>query len=368
MTANLNIDVTSTVDDAVKGLGDVGGATDSVIDAVSDLGKSTQDGAAAIGDLGSSAGDFGKTASKTTGVLKALSKGFALVGLDGVAQQLGMVAQATTFLKGVGNGLRLVTQTQTGAFLLQKAAMVGSAIASGAMTVVTGAQTAAQWALNAALAANPIGLIIIAVIALVAGFVVLYKKSDTFRGIVQDTGRAGKAAIGWIVDGARELVGWVGDRIPGGFSTAKTLVVTYVKIMTLPLRTTIEVVSSLVGWVHDDLPGAFTAAKNKAVDIGQDMLSPFQDLLDLIGRIIDKIDHIHLPSLGDIGHGIGGLLSRASVSASLAGGEQVVLAQSAPGTVVNVTIQGAIDPWSVVRQLEALFARYGLAFRTNVVA
>lgn len=41
--------------------------------------------------------------------------------------------------------------------------------------------TAAQWLLNAALNANPIGLIVIAIGALVAAFVVLWKKSEKFR-------------------------------------------------------------------------------------------------------------------------------------------------------------------------------------------
>lgn len=44
--------------------------------------------------------------------------------------------------------------------------------------------TAVQWLLNAAMSANPVGLVIIAVAALVAIIVVAWKKSDTFRQIV----------------------------------------------------------------------------------------------------------------------------------------------------------------------------------------
>jgi len=40
---------------------------------------------------------------------------------------------------------------------------------------------AAQWVLNAALTANPIGLIVVGIAALVAGFVIAYKHSETFR-------------------------------------------------------------------------------------------------------------------------------------------------------------------------------------------
>jgi len=53
-----------------------------------------------------------------------------------------------------------------------------------------------QWALNAAMSANPIGIIIIAIIALVAVIVLAYKKSDTFRRIVNAAWKGIQAAIG----------------------------------------------------------------------------------------------------------------------------------------------------------------------------
>lgn len=50
-----------------------------------------------------------------------------------------------------------------------------------ALTIVTKAQTAAQWLLNAAMSANPIGIIIAAIVALVTAFVILWNKSEGFR-------------------------------------------------------------------------------------------------------------------------------------------------------------------------------------------
>ena len=44
---------------------------------------------------------------------------------------------------------------------------------------------AGQWLLNAALTANPIGIVIIVIAALVAAIIIAYKKSETFRNIVQ---------------------------------------------------------------------------------------------------------------------------------------------------------------------------------------
>lgn len=68
--------------------------------------------------------------------------------------------------------------------------------------LATGVKTAALAfrALTLAMVTNPIGLIIIAVIALVAAIVLLWKNSETFRNIVKAVWAAVKAAIGAVVD------------------------------------------------------------------------------------------------------------------------------------------------------------------------
>jgi len=65
------------------------------------------------------------------------------------------------------------------AWVAQRAVMIGSAVATQAMT-------AAQWALNVAMSANPIALVIILVAGLAAGLVVLYQKSETARNIMNN--------------------------------------------------------------------------------------------------------------------------------------------------------------------------------------
>lgn len=63
----------------------------------------------------------------------------------------------------------------------------GIAILTAAQKVwngVTKVATAIQWAFNAAWAANPIGLIVLAVAAAVGAIILLWKKSDTFRNFV----------------------------------------------------------------------------------------------------------------------------------------------------------------------------------------
>lgn len=70
------------------------------------------------------------------------------------------------------------------ATIAQTVAMNAWGMATKVWTGIQKAATAAQWLWNAALAANPIGLIVAAVIALIALIVVLWKKNETLRKIV----------------------------------------------------------------------------------------------------------------------------------------------------------------------------------------
>ena len=74
----------------------------------------------------------------------------------------------------------------TSAFIAFKtAAAIGKIIELWKKYEVTSKLAAAgQWLLNAAMAANPIGLIVAGIAALIAALVVLYNKSETFRNLV----------------------------------------------------------------------------------------------------------------------------------------------------------------------------------------
>jgi len=87
------------------------------------------------------------------------------------------------------------------------AATVAHKVASVASTVATTAQTAAQWALNAAMSANPIMLVVIGIGLLVAGFIVAWKHSETFREVVT-------AAFDAVVGAAMWAFNWVKDNWP----------------------------------------------------------------------------------------------------------------------------------------------------------
>src|SRR3546814_18759321 len=76
-----------------------------------------------------------------------------------------------------------------------------------AVRIATWAWAAAQWLLNAAMAANPVGLVILAIAALVAIVIVAYQKSETFRKIV------GKA-FEWVQKAAASAWEWIKGNWP----------------------------------------------------------------------------------------------------------------------------------------------------------
>lgn len=89
-------------------------------------------------------------------------------------------------LAGVLGGLVVLTQAHAAALALAAAGGLASWIkGTQIVTGLTKVWAAVQWVLNAALSANPIGLLIVGLVALGAGLVIAYKNSETFRNIVQ---------------------------------------------------------------------------------------------------------------------------------------------------------------------------------------
>jgi TP901 family phage tail tape measure protein len=80
----------------------------------------------------------------------------------------------------------LATQGQTAALAGLTAGTVVHAIAEKGLAIATGIATAAQWAFNVALTANPIGIIIVAIGALIAAIVLLVKNWDKVTAAIKN--------------------------------------------------------------------------------------------------------------------------------------------------------------------------------------
>lgn len=142
-------------------------------------------------------GRMGTVGGKARQAASAIGSSFTKVGpaLAGAAQGAGRLV--------VAFGSAAASATRAGVAAAASAArMVVMQTVTLAIRAATVAWTAVQWLLNAALNANPIGLIIIAIVALVAGFVWLWNNVEGFRNFFIGVWDAIKGVVG-------AVVGWV---------------------------------------------------------------------------------------------------------------------------------------------------------------
>ena len=96
-------------------------------------------------------------------------------------QQLALAkgqATAATITNNAAENAGLLTRARSAA------AMVAQRVALVATTVATRAAAAGQWLLNAAMTANPIGIVVVALVALVAGIIWAWNNIDGFRNFI----------------------------------------------------------------------------------------------------------------------------------------------------------------------------------------
>jgi phage-related protein len=177
-------------------------------------------------------------------------------------------------------------------------------------SAVTKVATAIQWLMNAAMTANPIGIIVVAIAALVAAFVLLYTKVDWFRAGVDAMVDGVVAAFQWLWDMIQKVYHWIADNWPlllailtgpigiavklivdnwdaikNGFQAAwdwiKQIMTTVYEVLTAPYRLAWDKIKAII----DGIPGAFTAAvsgiTNALSNVWSTISDPFKKGWDL---------------------------------------------------------------------------------------
>lgn len=140
-----------------------------------------------MGVMSEKADKLATSTGTLAGGIGAVAGGMALLGVNSdsaAAKIVGGLSIAVGTLSGIMDIVAVASSSATVALIGQKIAMVAGAVA-------TGAATAAQWALNVAMSANPIGLIIAAIVALIAIIVLIATKTTWF----QDAWRVAWGAI-----------------------------------------------------------------------------------------------------------------------------------------------------------------------------
>lgn len=337
-TTTLALEVVSEVADGVAGLADVESAAQDATSALDKLSAANEDVGRKLDGVTTAADGLDAAGAQLTGALGALGSGFELIGADAAAEALQKAGLATDFLSGVGQTAALAVQAQAGA---------------------TKALEVAQKAANIAMRANPIGLVVTAALLLVGALVLAYNKSETFREIVQDVGRKGKAALDAVVTAVQAVVSWVGDRIPGAFELVKKGVALYLTPPKLAFDLIRDAVQAVWEWVQK-VPGKLGELKDKADEIAGPLLAPFTAVKDAIDWILDKIANFHPPSWLP---GFGRTTASDPTFGNSSGGSSFTVDDftrtSSPR--VQITVQGALDPYSTAKQISDLLDRYDVA-------
>lgn len=188
---------------------------------------------------------------------------------ENFAQGLQKAGDAMDWCREHADGLKTGVKLLAVAFGLVKLAQFNQSVAGGAsallgmgktvltmtgvlggQTAATGAATAAQTGLNAAMSANPIGTVILLIEGAIAVGVLLYKNWDTV-----------KAKAGEVWNSIKTAFGGIRDSITGAFSAAKDKVSGFFswldqKIESVPILGSIyKGGKSAVSWIADRLDG-----------------------------------------------------------------------------------------------------------------
>jgi phage-related protein len=166
--------------------GDFARTSDSVANSQKRMAAETENAQAALGE---------KLAPAFLAMLTVLNQ--AVTGVTGFLDVVGRIAGVVYQWRDAVTAVLVVIgilNAQTIAFNVAAAITLARIIAVNAATQ---AWTAIQWLLNAALTANPIGLVIAAVAALVAGIVIAYNHSETFRNAVDALFAKLKEFVDW---------------------------------------------------------------------------------------------------------------------------------------------------------------------------
>lgn len=328
-SAQLVIELTADQSDAVKGFDDVTGSARAMAREVAEAGSAAESASRKVGLSADAADELGGKAGKATGALGALSSGFELVGAEKYAGALQGAALATDFMSGVGDSLNLVMESTIVKNIRARAAAVAHGVATGALAAKTAVMTGAQAALNLVMSANPVLVVVLGIAALVAILVLAYKRSSTFREILQTVGRVGRDAL---------------------------------ELITLPMRTVFELVGKVASALKDRFPGAFKVLETVGEKVKTVLLAPFEAVKAIIDKILDLIGKIKLPDLKGGGvpfvPGIRAAASSDPFAPQLVGGTQ-------PTVINQITISGLLDSTEAAEKIERLLnsraRRLGLA-------
>jgi hypothetical protein len=262
-----------------------GQASDQLEGELTQVGQAARQMASSIGSsedalsgLGRESGALGEGLDRASGASSMLAGGLGDIGGalteafgedSGIGQFGAQLEKSGTIITGVTGALDLMILANTAmqaSWVRSTASMVAAKVSMVATTAATGVATAAQWLWNAAMSANPIGLIIIAIAALVAGIIWVATQTTWFQTIWQAVWGAVVGYFNWVVGNYKAAAGfivdstkWIADKIgalPGLIGRAFSGLY---NLLTWPFRTAFNFIATAwnntVGRLSWTIPG-----------------------------------------------------------------------------------------------------------------
>lgn len=290
-----------------------------------------------------------------------------------LSEAMGTLAQWVSENTGLVTGIVVAVLALAAGVLAVNAAL---AVASAAQAVwnglqlvgkaATAAYTAAQWLFNAAMTANPIGLVIVAVVALIAGFVLLWTKCDGFRQFFIDMANtisavwatawgaiksAASAVLDWIKSAASAVgsfISGVWDGIKSAAATAWDAIRAIVSPVIDAIKSALQTLGSIASGIWNGMKTAVDAVK-RAIDA---VISAIRSAISWASNLASKIPFIggiFGQSAAPAGQGV-----RVTAAPSLSRFGASSRAVAGGGGGPTIVVQGALDPVAVARQIRAL--------------
>lgn len=228
------------------------------------------------------------------------------------AQTLALVAMyAGSFIASVVRATASWV-ANTAAMVANKAAMVAQSVASKAVVAGQTAMRVAQLALNAAMRANPIGLIITAITALVGALVWFFTKTEVGKKIVTAVWGAIKTAIKSVADwwtntawpAIKAVIDWFGaafqaagkiisgvwanirSAIAASWNWINKWVITPFKLALEALKYTFQVVKDAIGKAWDTMKSGLSTGWNW---IKKNVFDPLKNGVSLVGDAFSNV-------------------------------------------------------------------------------
>lgn len=301
------------------------------------------DGAAESADRVASKG------AQAAGALSGL--GDLIGGKFGAAMQVGGVGMQA--FADAGDLVNVITESNIVKKIKDIAVSGAQRVATTAMTVATYAQATAQKVMNAAMRANPIGLVITAITLLVAGLVLAYKKSETFRKIVDK-------AWGGIKTATRAVFDWVRDKIKGAFEVVTKVFMNFTGpgLLIKHWDTIKKKTGALIDWFGG--LGGKIAAKTRGMWDG--IKNAFRDVINAVINWWNGLS-FSLPSITVGGKKFGGQTISTPNLPNVRAAVPVSGRYGAGGTVIAVTVNvpPTANPVETGRELQRVLDAYAAA-------